>query len=128
MISEDLLNFGPRHIMQAFSFPDEVEIWRLPDEPVLDEWTRPSETRTLWKTTTCRIRPSTFLAKEFDLGDQPQEQVRWDMFVHPSIDIRPQDEVHMITGRYAGRVYTVEAILGPRTYEMARRCSLKSLR
>jgi hypothetical protein len=128
VISEDLLNWGPRHIMEAFSFPDQLEIWRLPATPVLDEWKRVSETRVLLLTTNGRIRPSTFLAKEFDLGDQPTEQVRWDLFVQVHIDIAAADEVHIITGRFAGRVYTVEAILGPRTYEMAKRCSLKSLR
>jgi len=128
MISEDLLNWGPRHIMESFSFPDEMEIWRVPAGPVLDEWKRVSEVRVLLVRTNCRLRPSTFLAKEFLLGDQPQEQVRWDLFVQVHIDIQPTDEVHILTNRFAGRVYTVEAILGPRTYEMAKRCSLKSLR
>src|SRR5213595_534068 len=98
--------------MEAFSFPDEMEIWRLPAVPVLDEWGRPSEARTLLLTTNCRIRPSRSLAGEFNLGSQPTEQVRWDMFVQVDIDIRAADEVHMIKGRYAGRHYTVEAILG----------------
>jgi hypothetical protein len=128
MISEDLLDWGPRHIMESFSFPDEMEVWRVPAEPVLDEWKRVSEVRVLLLTTNCRIRPSTFLAREFQIGDQQQEQVRWDLFVQVRTDIGPTDEVHIITGRFAGKVYTVEAVLGPRTYEIGKRCSLKSLR